>query len=111
MDNDNQVTDSVGALSKEEKDFAMFCHLSAFAGLLIPFGSIVGPLVLWLMKREQSEYINYHGMEALNFNITMGIAGLVCVLLMFVFVGIILMFVLGIVWLVLIIMAAVKTND
>jgi uncharacterized protein len=51
--------------SKDDRMMAMFCHLG---GLL---GSILVPLIIWLIKKEESSYIDYHGKEALNFQITM----------------------------------------
>ncbi|MFO0703137.1 MAG: DUF4870 domain-containing protein [Patescibacteria group bacterium] len=54
----------------DEKQFALFIHLSTFVGLIVPFGNILAPLVLWTMKRKESEYIDYHGKEAVNFNIS-----------------------------------------
>ncbi len=98
-------------LSAEEKQMAMFCHFAAFAGLLIPFGSIIGPLVLWLIKKDESAYIDYHGKEAINFNITMAIVTMVCITLMFVFIGFILFPIVLIVWFVLLIVAGIKAND
>lgn len=50
--------------------WAMFCHLSVFLAVLIPFGFILGPLCVWLFKRHDSEEINHHGLESLNFQIT-----------------------------------------
>ena len=55
------------SVSSDEKTMAMFCHLAAFAGVVIPFGNIIGPLVVWLIKKDSSPYIDYHGREALNF--------------------------------------------
>ncbi|WMS85571.1 DUF4870 domain-containing protein [Pleionea litopenaei] len=95
----------------DERQYAMFCHLAAFAGLIIPFGSIVGPLVMWLIKKDESAYINYHGREALNFNITMALLGLLCFLLMFVVIGVFLLPLLAVVWLIMIIVACIKAND
>ena len=40
-------------VSKEEQNWAVICHLSALAGFLVPFGNIVGPLVVWLIKRAE----------------------------------------------------------
>lgn len=60
-------------VSRSEKNYAMLCHLVAFSGFIIPFGSIIGPLVMWLIKKEESEFINYHGKESLNFQISIAI--------------------------------------
>jgi uncharacterized Tic20 family protein len=99
------------SLTKDQKNFAMFCHLIAFAGLIIPFGSVIGPLVLWLMKREESEFINHHGKESLNFQISFIIYGIIAAILTLILIGIFLAIILGILWLVFIIVAAVKTTD
>lgn len=95
----------------DEKQMAMFCHLAAFAGLIIPFGSIVGPLVIWLTKKDQSAYIDYHGKEAVNFQITMAIAFFVSFILMFIFIGFLLIAGLAIFELVVIIIAAIKASE
>jgi uncharacterized Tic20 family protein len=45
-------TTEINVMSKEEKQWGMFCHLSALAILLIPsIGNIVGPLIIWLLKK------------------------------------------------------------
>lgn len=100
------------ALSSEVRNWAMACHLAALGGLVFPIvGSILGPLIVWLVKRESHSFIDEHGKEALNFQITVGIAGLVCFVLIFIFIGILLMFALGIVALVFTIIAAVKASN
>lgn len=98
-------------VSKDEQNWAMGCHLAALAGFLVPFGNIIGPLVIWLMKRAEMPLVERHGKEALNFQITVSIAFLICVSLMFVLIGIPLMFVVGIGALILTIMAAVKVSN
>jgi len=51
--------------------WATFTHLAAFAGLLgIPFGNIIGPLILWLIKKNDIPFVDYNGKEALNFQIS-----------------------------------------
>lgn len=98
-------------VSKEEQNWAMVCHLSALAGFLIPFGNIFGPLIVWLMKRGEMPLVDRQGKEALNFQITVGIAIAICIPLMFVLIGIPLMFIIGIGALILTIMAAVKVSN
>ncbi|MGE6820596.1 DUF4870 domain-containing protein [Pseudomonas soli] len=97
--------------SADARQWAMFCHLSALLGLVLPLGHLLGPLVLWHLKREQDPFIDAQGKEALNFQISVTIAGFVCFLLMFVFIGILLFAVLMVAVLILIILAAVKTNE
>ena len=97
--------------SKDEQNWAMICHLSALAGFLIPFGNLLGPLVVWLIKRSEMPLVERHGKEALNFQITVTLAFLVCLPLMFVLIGIPLAFAVGVAALVLTIMAAVKVAN
>lgn len=102
---------SITPPSADVRQWAMFCHLSALLGLVLPLGHLLGPLVLWHLKREQDPFIDAQGKEALNFQISVTIAGFVCFLLMFVFIGILLFAVLMVAVLILIILAAVKTNE
>ncbi|WP_035985245.1 DUF4870 domain-containing protein [Leptolyngbya sp. KIOST-1] len=95
----------------ESRMWAMLAHLSALSGFVIPFGNILGPLIIWLMKRDEMSFVADQGKEALNFNISMTIYMLVSGVLIFVLIGIALVFVLAIVWLVLLILAAIKANE
>lgn len=56
---------------KEERLWATFCHLAAFAGYIgVPFGQILGPLIIWLIKKEDSPFVDVNGKKALNFQIS-----------------------------------------
>jgi len=55
---------------KAHRQWDMWCHLSALSGLVVPFGNIVGPLIIWQMKRNDFPSVNEHGKEALNFQIS-----------------------------------------
>lgn len=106
----------VGGPSREERQWALFAHLSALlAGLLtghwLGVGCFIGPLIIWLVKREHMPFVDDQAKEALNFNITVAIAALICGLLMFVLIGFVLLPILGILWLVCLILAAVKANE
>jgi len=48
----------------------MWCHLSSLAGLVIPFGNFIGPLIIWQMKRNEFPALDPHGKEALNFQLS-----------------------------------------
>jgi len=98
-------------VSKDEQNWAMACHLAALSGFIIPLGNIVGPLVVWLIKKDTMPMVNQHGKESLNFQITVLIAFMVCLVLTLVVIGVVLMFVVGIGALVLTIMAAVKVSN
>jgi uncharacterized protein len=60
----------------EARNFGMLCHLLALAGLVLPaVASILGPLIIWLMKRDQYPFVDDQGKESLNFQITLWIVG------------------------------------
>jgi uncharacterized Tic20 family protein len=108
---------AAAASSVQERQWGMAAHLSAFAGFLMPFGNILGPLVVWLIKKDEMAFVNDQGKEALNFNILSGIiaAALVILTVGTFGIGILLTLpigiALGIVWLIFTIMAAIKANE
>ncbi|MEL0633570.1 DUF4870 domain-containing protein [Pseudoalteromonas carrageenovora] len=101
----------VQPVAKEDRTWAMLCHLSALAGFVIPFGSIIGPLIVWLIKKDEMPIVDEHGKKALNFQITVAIAYLVCILLMFAVIGLILLPIVAIFSLVMVIIASIKANE
>lgn len=62
--------------ARQARMWNMWCHLSALAGLVIPFGSIIGPLIIWLIKKNELPSVDVHGKAALNFQLTVAIAAL-----------------------------------
>ena len=98
-------------ISKDERTWGMLCHLIAFSGVVVPFGSLIGPLVIWLIKKDEMPFVDDQGKESLNFQITMLIAVIISAILTVVVIGFLLLAVLGIFWLVVVIMAAIKAND
>ncbi|OXS14101.1 orotate phosphoribosyltransferase [Zobellella denitrificans] len=94
----------------DERNWAMFCHLSVFAGLLFPFGNVIAPLVLWLLKRRESAFVDFHGKEVLNFQITLLLGFAVCWVLTLVIIGLVLMVVLALAALVLTIIGLVRAS-
>jgi len=108
--------------SAEERNWAMFAHLSALAGGLLSgffggLGVFVGPLVVWLIKKDTMPFVDEQGKEALNFNITCAIAFLILIVFSVMTLGIGLLLTVplwvavGIFWLVVTIIAAVKTSN
>ena len=96
---------------QDERMWGMLCHLSSLIGLIgVP--GFIGPLVIWLVKREQYGLVNDQGKEALNFQLTILIGILICIPLIFACgIGAILAIVLGIFDLVFTIIAAIKANE
>jgi uncharacterized Tic20 family protein len=97
--------------SAEEKQWALFAHLSALIGFIIPFGSIIGPLIIWQIKKNEMPFVDDQGKEALNFQITMAIAVIVCIVLMVVLIGFLLIWIVGLLDLIFIIIAALAANN
>ena len=98
-------------VSKDEKTWGMFCHLAALGGYVIPFGNIIGPLIVWLVKKDEMPFVADQGKESLNFQITVAIAAVICFLLVFVFIGFVLLPALAILDLVFVIIASIKANE
>lgn len=107
----NQDVDAIHSPDKEERNWGMLCHLIVFAGLIIPFASIIGPLVIWIIKRDEMPFVDDQGKESLNFQITMLFATIVSVLLMFVFIGFVLIFAVIIFQLIVVIIASIKAYE
>lgn len=117
------TTPATTSVSAEERQWAMFAHLSALLGGLLTsgwggsFGFFIGPLVIWLMKKDTMPFVNDQGKEALNFAITVSIICVALLMLTILSLGIgalltiPLFLAVGITALVLIIMAAIKANE
>jgi uncharacterized Tic20 family protein len=103
--------------SSEERTWALIGHLSAFSAFITGIGCIVGPLIVWLVKRDTMPFAADQAKEALNFNITLAIAFCALVLFSIVTFGLGLLIawpigaVLCVAWFVLTIIAAIKANE
>lgn len=93
------------------RTWEVLCHVSSLAGFIIPFGNIIGPLIIWLMKRAESAEVEYHGKEALNFQISMTIYAAISAILILVFIGFVLLGIICLVSVILTIIAAVKASN
>ena len=120
---DPRPTVQTSGLSSEERQWAMFAHLSALAGGILTsgwagsLGCFIGPLIIWMVKKDTMPFVDDQGKEALNFNITVGIVFLALLLLSIMTLGIGLIIaipgwiIVGIAWLVFTIIAAIKANE
>ncbi len=95
----------------EEKTWAMGAHLMAFLGFFLPFGNLIGPLIFYLWKRQESEFVADQAMEALNFQLTVTIAFLLGFMALFIVIGVVLLPLIAIANIVFIIIAALKANQ
>jgi len=94
------------------RTWSAYCHASALLGLFFHFpGHLLGPLIVWLVKRDASPEIDAHGKEALNFQISMLIYNAIAALFCLILVGFAFLFVLWVLNTVFVIIAAIKASD
>lgn len=98
-------------LTQDDKTFGMLAHLLALSGYIIPFGNIIGPLVIWMIKKDQSWFVSEHGKESLNFQISITIYAIISGVLIMVLVGILLLPLVMLFGLVMTIIAGIKANQ
>ena len=97
---------------KSERTWAIFCHLSAFVAFIgVPFGNILGPLVIWLIKKNEMPIVDQEGKAALNFQISMTIYTLVALVLCLVAIGFLLIVPIILANVILVVIASVKTSN
>jgi hypothetical protein len=98
--------------SSNVRTWTVLCHASALAGFLVPWaGHILGPLIVWLVKRGDSAEIDEHGKESLNFQISMLIYNLIAGVLCLVLIGFVILGILHILNLVLVIVASIQASE
>ncbi len=105
-------------MNDDSRTMGMLAHLTALAGGLVGgVGAWVGPLVIWLIKRDQDPFAAEHAKEALNFNLTITLLVVIAIIVSFVTLGIGLIvvvpagIVIGVLWLIWTIQAAIRAND
>ncbi len=102
---------NVTEISQDAKTWAMFCHLSALVGFIIPFGNVIGPLIIWQMKKNEFPFVDDQGKEALNFQISVTIYLIVSAFLILIAIGILLLIIIGLVSLILTVIAAINAGN
>jgi hypothetical protein len=99
-------------ISEADRSWCIGLHLSGLALFVIPcYGNLIAPLIIWLIKRSESPLIDATGKEVLNFQISYSIYLTIAAILCWMCVGFIILPVLVVAWLVLTIVAAVKTSN
>lgn len=56
--------------NNHQKNIATFIHLSTFSRFIIPLGNYIGPIILWMVNKDKSEFVDSHGKQAINFQIS-----------------------------------------
>ena len=98
--------------SPDVRTWNVLCHATALAGFFVPWaGHILGPLIVWLAKRNDSTEIDAHGKESLNFQISMLIYNVVAGVLCLVLIGFVILGILHILNLVLVIIASIQASE
>ena len=92
------------SITPEERTLGLVC-------VLLQFLTVVGPLIVWLIKKDESAYLNALGKETINFQLTLLILYVICGVLTIIVVGALLAPLVGLFGLVMIIVAAVKANE
>lgn len=98
-------------LTPEVTNWAMLCHLSALIGLALGGVMFLGPLIVWLLKRNDHPFIDEQGKESLNFQISMMIYGVVALALICVAIGFFLLPALAVLDIIFVIIASVKVSS
>ena len=100
-----QETSQASEISQNTKNMAMLCHLLGI------FTCFIGPLIIWLLKKDEDAFIDSQGKEALNFQITVALASIVAGALSCIVIGVFLMPVIAVLDLVFSIIACVKSSN
>jgi uncharacterized protein len=101
----------IGPVDQAVRNTAVAAHLSTFAGLVVPFGSVIGPLAVWLTRRDRDPFIDDAGREALNFGISIAVYGSLLLVAAVLLVGIPFLIVGVVAWVVLASLAAAKASQ
>ncbi len=94
-----------------EKQWAVAIHLSALIGFVIPFFNVFAPLIIWLLKRPESTWLDAQGKQVLNFQISFTIYAFIAGLSVFVFIGFLLLPLVVVVYLALLVVGAIRASE
>jgi uncharacterized protein len=102
----NQIVDD-----KDERMWGMLCHLSALSGYIIPFGNVIGPLIIYSMKKDQYAFVADQGKESLNFQISVLIYLIISGIAVLLLIGILFLLLVPLISLIITVVASVRAND
>ena len=97
--------------TQSERDWAMFCHLTAFIGYFFPFRGIIGPLICWMSRRNESVWVDINGKSSMNFQLSMLLYIILAIPLCIILIGIPIVIFLAIFRLVCIVIASIKASQ
>ena len=93
--------------TSDERTLGILSHILA----IVPGIGIFGPLVIWLIKKDESQFVSENAKESLNFQITIIIGYVIGFILLAIFIGAFILAILGILNLILVIIATIKTSE
>ncbi len=100
-----------GERERQTRQWAMFIHFSVLAGWVIPLAGVVVPVLLWQIKKDELPGIVPHAHVVLNWLVSSFVYGVICFILMFIFIGLIGFVVLGLATLVFSLYGGIKANE
>ena len=112
MDQQPTSSSAVSGSSSSVRTWCILAHATALVGFLVPVaGHIVGPLIVWLAKRQDSPEIDAHGKESINFQISMLIWNAIAAILIIVLIGIPILILLHILNIIFVIVASIQASE
>lgn len=94
---------------KQARIWGMLCHLTALLGMIgIPLGNVLGPLIIWLIKKNTYPFVNEQGRESLNFQLSMTIYAIAAALLIYIKIGMPLLLLVAGINFILILIASIR---
>lgn len=97
-------------VSSDAQTWGVIVHAAAFTGFIIPFGNILGPLLVWAIKKDESQFIDENGKQAVNFQITWTLLLIAAALSIAIVIGIVLFPLLLIAWFILVLIAIFRAS-
>lgn len=113
MDAPKEVTNEFDETrkKKDERMWAVLCHLAGLLGFVLPLANIAAPFIIWSIYRDQYPFVADQGKEALNFQISLTIYVIASAILVLVAIGLLFLIVLGIFALVVMVLAALNASE
>ena len=110
-ENTGNETQGAYEISDDDRTWGILVHAVAFVGFFFPFGNIIGPLIVWAIKKDESQFVDENGKQAVNFQISWTIWLIIAAFSMLILIGFILLPLVAIAWFVLVIVAIIRASN
>lgn len=109
---ESEMDRELGAdVNSDDRTWAVLVHAAAFTGFLVPFGNILGPLIIWSLKKEESAFVNANGKQAVNFQLTWTIYLVLAAISLVILIGFVLLPLVAMVWFVSVVLAIIEAGN